>query len=118
MIIRPDKITQGSFGFHLALPFDDLRFLDADPINADGDTFRVEIVRPDGSQIVKTSDFEFDFAGAGAGPQIGVPISAGDLELRGRYEYQVIETSSSAEIKSSVESFEVLPGLIAPFPIE
>jgi hypothetical protein len=104
-ILTTENVQQFSFGFKLLLEFDDPRVDQSTPINNPAtDTWTVEIVTPDGTQLTKTTDLEFPDDTL---PQIAVPILTGELNRKGEYRYQPIKTTASKRIKFEVRSFEV-----------
>lgn len=118
--VKPDNISQFSYGQYLLLPFVDNTETGtgfAPSPYVDG-TWRVLVVRPDGSLLDKVIDGADGFL-ADFDPQIAFPVAGLDLDQKGRYYYQVIRTDSSTgpiEYRMPVESFVVNGSLPAGIP--
>jgi hypothetical protein len=103
-----DNLQQFSYGFMLNLPFS---YSDASGanVNADGDTWEIRIVKPDGRVVTKTSSLEFPEGNTSA--TISMLVAPYDLDVKGTYRYQVTKTSDGSRISAQVGTFEVNPSL-------
>ncbi len=107
-ILTTDQVLQFSYGHKLLLSFTDLRSDTSTGINEPGDTWKVVIIRPDGTTLTKTTSLEFP---DNAESKIAVPISPLDLDRTGNYYYQVVKTTGGIEVIFGVESFTVVASL-------
>jgi hypothetical protein len=106
--LLPNNMQQFSHGFNLLIEFTDNREDTASPINGVSDTWSVEIVKPDGTQIVKTTGLAFPDSSL---PQIAVPIEDGDFDRFGTYHFQVMKTTVATRLKYEVIEVEVAKSL-------
>ncbi len=111
--LTTDTVLQFSHGYKLLLPFTDLRHDTSTPINGGSDVWRVDIVKPDGSTMQKTTGLTFPNNSVAA---IAVPINALDLDRKGIYYYQVVKTTGSVDVKFAVQSFTVVASLPGDLP--
>jgi hypothetical protein len=107
-------VKQFSYGHNLLLPFSDLRSDTSSPVSGLTDTWAVTIVKPDGTSLSKTTGLDFPDVDKA---EISVPIDALDLNLKGDYWYQVVKTTSGAQVISEVASFTVSASLPSSLPL-
>lgn len=114
-LLTTENLRQFAHGFDLLLPFEIKRSNDLTPINVDGDTWEVRLVKPrGGGMLVKTTGLAFPDDTI---QKISVPVEPLDLDRNGVYYYQVVKTTGGAEVRANVAEFTVLPSLPVGLPI-
>lgn len=100
--VATKKIPQGSHTFNLGLEFSIPGFVGSE-YHESGDTWAVRITNPEGVTTAITSITFLD----ATEPIAYFNVTANLLDKEGTYYYQVIKTTSGANLKSTVSSFEV-----------
>jgi hypothetical protein len=124
--LKTEKTNQGGYGYALILAFDFVGNIlptsggSALKFSNSGDTWEVQIVKPSGQRLIKTTAAGVSFPNS-AVAEISVPVEANDLDEKGTYYYQVYSTTGGTSVPSTVKSFEIeasLPAGVAPNSIE